>query len=787
MIAAGAGSHRLLRVLLDHRASVAEQDDFRSNALQHIKCSHKRHHSGSDVYAALELLLERCTPRSAKELVTNKNDLGSTPFSILGDMVCSSTSAKTLSLLLEAKVDPLVDGQMGRPEALSWAWSVNALKVLLDRGVPLSLSFHFNNEDVVLAAIGSGRREAVEALSFLHDKGVDLFASKLVDDRTVLHVAAEKGSWPVFRYLMDLLSTRCPAEAKILLFAEDDTKDTVAHSIVASLNEDADEDEWPFGHPRDVALSKMRALVNFCQQTGQVTSALLNVRNEERKAPIDGCLDYAMVALLLESQADASMSIAYMEEYHDLALLDLLLSKKADINALPGPSSPLNEPALHRLIESGDVPLTKEWIKRGANVHVLDNTGSSAIVFARIPTMVSFLLQEGLDASHQSAITGETLMHDLAKWGETRTLLHVLEHLRVKVLVNSAAQTLLHVAAQEGQVGTVQALVEHGFDLLAGDREGKSPLHVACQRGHFGVAQYLLHVKCPVDLYDDQLETPLLDALRYGSLDLYELLMKHGASALCVTTQGATALHITASTNKTKLLQKLLRIPGLDVNLQTRDLKHTALHEAVSKVHLLCVEILLSDDRVRVDLENHRGETPITMAAKAEATTVLEVLLASRPLDHHLLEKPMLAAVLGGCRLSCEVLLAQGVNLSMCVDAARNGLLHQIARNGDDDLAAWLMVRWDTGSRGVTLALTSKNQEGLLPCDVADQWDHDRVIRAFNGYLFQQGVPWHTIHTLSKPGGELAAPGHGRSSFEIEQEPEHRQQLCCQRSRCSIL
>lgn len=734
MAAAASSSTRNVQVLLALRADVAHADKQGCTALHNVGQKGWRQ-GGIEVPGIVALLL------GARAQVDVKAQDGSTALSALGGRVSNAAAGQTVALLLQAKADPQASNQ-GRPEAFAWAWSEAGLQELLAAKLSLDIRGE-SGEDLVLAAIRSGRREAASALQLLQRKGVDIFKSQEEDKQTVLHALAQS-SMPVFEHVLALLS-KLPTEAATeLLRSQDDDGNTMLHKLREERK----------------LLKLLRLLKGIWSQ--QETAHFINMRNRADKARIDSEASFSFAKLLLQSKADATRAIGFLdyeEQLTNLPLVDLLLEHRADINAMPHDAS---EPALHRIIEKSDVYLARLFLKRGANVHALDASGASAIAHANTTGTIQFLLSEGLDASQQSPLTGETLMHELAKKGDTRVLRFLLTKLRVPVKTNSAGQSLLHVASLAGKVDTVQALVELGFDTKAGDRENQSSLHLACKKGHFATVKYLLDAKASANLADDLGETPLHEAVRFGSLDVYELLIEKKANVLASSRQGHNALHLAASANKSKLIKILLKVAGLDVNAQTKDLKRTALHFAVLKGHTVAVEALLADPRVQIDIEDLKQDSPITIGARTEALLILKALWERHDGTHNgLLMKPLLAAIAGGCRQACELLVEEAkVKLSLCVDASGNNALHQVARNGDDVLSVWLMEKWDTGSAGVFKALYTKNGDGMLPRHVAEQWDHERVQRSFTAFLLKNEIEEPVVQTEPRIEGDAVSGGH---------------------------
>jgi len=102
-------------------------------------------------------------------------------------------------------------------------------------------------------------------------------------------------------------------------------------------------------------------------------------------------------------------------------------------------------------------------------------------------------------------------------------------------------------AAAQGNPDAVMAAIRAGGDLNSHQTgkyaAGYTPLHVAAEKGHLEVVKILIQNGAVVDARDEEMNTPLLLAVRNnGTLDVVKSLVEHGADILAKNNRGAMPL-----------------------------------------------------------------------------------------------------------------------------------------------------------------------------------------------------------------------------------------------------
>ena len=228
----------------------------------------------------------------------------------------------------------------------------------------------------------------------------------------------------------------------------------------------------------------------------------------------------------------------------------------------------INEwPPLNRALFEGDIVLTCDLLKRGADLaapahdgflplqaaslgghteairvlleHGVDMTAHNNHVrpplhlasFAGHVEMVEILLEHGADAS-ATVTDGLTSLH-LASFGGHIGVVHILlQHGMDSTNQTDDGWTSLHLASFGGYMGIARLLLEHGADAEARNWEGLTPLHFAAMRGHMEVVGFLLECGVGVTVQDNDGNTPLNYAMKSGHVEVSRVLFECSPDAM---------------------------------------------------------------------------------------------------------------------------------------------------------------------------------------------------------------------------------------------------------------
>ncbi len=208
---------------------------------------------------------------------------------------------------------------------------------------------------------------------------------------------------------------------------------------------------------------------------------------------------------------------------------------------------------------------------------------------------------------------------------------------------DDSKRALFHAIGQDDLVTVRELIVNHGFPHFHFHYEfNQTALHYAARHDALEIMALLLSYPeaDPDVLYDhtnsgswNRNRTPLHEASSDGHAGMVELLVSHGANLRLETDGGFTALHLAAWHNYWQAIETLLE-HGANPNIRTDDSGGTPLHQATSPFHgSETIEALLRDRRIRPNIRNTRGRTPLHIAASWGNTAQVAALLNHRDTD----------------------------------------------------------------------------------------------------------------------------------------------------------
>uniref|UniRef100_A0A914C0T5 26S proteasome non-ATPase regulatory subunit 10 n=1 Tax=Acrobeloides nanus TaxID=290746 RepID=A0A914C0T5_9BILA len=198
--------------------------------------------------------------------------------------------------------------------------------------------------------------------------------------------------------------------------------------------------------------------------------------------------------------------------------------------------------------------------------------------------------------------------------------------------INEKYAELVEFLRQNSAENAKRVVTENSSLMRHRDDSGRLPIHWASAGGCVPFVEFSV-ADNPESLNstDDSGWTPLMIAASAGRFDVCRFLL---GSALCEVNHknnnGQTALHYAASKNHLSILKLLVEADG-DVNAQDK-YGASPLHRASSQGHLDIVRFLLSCKRIRIDLSNREGDTPLHLACEDENDSVA-ILLAQNGAD----------------------------------------------------------------------------------------------------------------------------------------------------------
>lgn len=187
----------------------------------------------------------------------------------------------------------------------------------------------------------------------------------------------------------------------------------------------------------------------------------------------------------------------------------------------------------------------------------------------------------------------------------------------------------LHFAAQRGATpAMMQLLLQRSrspdtVQIHAAD--GQTPLHHALAFGHVSCAEWLLARKANLEAVDSRGRTPLVAAVRAGSVPGVEFAFQRGATLPQMPLSDTRSLLHEAAANGHARIVELLVQNGADI--ESRDMmNNTPIFLAAFGGHAKVVQTLIQLD-ARIDVCNSDGCTPLHNAARCGSADCIKLLL----------------------------------------------------------------------------------------------------------------------------------------------------------------
>ncbi|WP_349967748.1 ankyrin repeat domain-containing protein [Wolbachia endosymbiont of Armadillidium arcangelii] len=271
---------------------------------------------------------------------------------------------------------------------------------------------------------------------------------------------------------------------------------------------------------------------------------------------------------------------------------------------------------------------------------------------------------------------------------------------------DNSGSTLLHHAAFGNDPKLIKFLLnELKFNINIINEEGNTPLHVAARYGRLDAVKGLLSRRANIDARNNVNNTPLHIAARYGQLDVVRELLDKKAKIYTGNKAGNAPLHVAARYGQLDVVKELL---DKKAKIYTGNKAGNApLHVAARYGQLDVVKELL-DKKVKINTENGIGSTPLHVAARYGQLDVVKELLTRRANIDDENKK-------GNTPLYVADINAKNNNNSTA--------LHVAARYGHLNIVRELLDK--------KAKIYAKNTVGNTPLHVAARYGHLNIVREF--------------------------------------------------------
>ncbi len=286
--------------------------------------------------------------------------------------------------------------------------------------------------------------------------------------------------------------------------------------------------------------------------------------------------DKEIVRLLLSHGADPKSYPRALRYAKDLETAELLIENGADVNwQVENSSTPT---VLHFFAATDNTGLAELVINHGADVNVKDRAGETPLHETAQEGCINaakLLVSKGADINAKSGNNKTPLNYavrpvwdgDVYRWPQDRTRRR--KEVAAYLLECGSVYTIFDIAWL-GDLKRVDELIQGDPSLVNAQASGETPLFAAIRGGSAEVVEHLLKNGAQLGTKSRHRQTPLQVAAYNGYADVAQVLLNHGADVDERGPWGETALHWAAVKGNTDVAALLLE-RGADANSQTSD------------------------------------------------------------------------------------------------------------------------------------------------------------------------------------------------------------------------
>jgi ankyrin len=276
--------------------------------------------------------------------------------------------------------------------------------------------------------------------------------------------------------------------------------------------------------------------------------------------------------------------------------------------------------------------------------------------------------------------------------GQTAAVKELLQSLSVPLNEDEVARMglPLHSAIRNRHEDIFRVLVDRGLDISIRDEAGNTPLHIAAEFNVPRVVDILLESGgCEADIENEANSTPLHLASKEGHSRIVQTLLEFCADKDTRDAENLTPIWLASYYGHVKVVEDLVALPLPDVK-SINHLGWTALHAAYDNPR---ITKLLLGAKAEPDAKDHKGCTPLALAATGGQAETIRVLLAAGAatdipdMDGNL---TVHLASQSHSRMAVEVLAQSGVD----IQAERNDgttALHLACEGGKEATVEYLL------------------------------------------------------------------------------------------------
>ncbi|PSN32604.1 hypothetical protein C0J52_26221 [Blattella germanica] len=296
---------------------------------------------------------------------------------------------------------------------------------------------------------------------------------------------------------------------------------------------------------------------------------------------------------------DDNSVMHYATERNLKKVVECLLELKCDIDC----TNKNGETRLLEAVERGYEEIAIKLLKHGANPNAKNDYGNTPMHYAAERNLKKV---HGANPNAKDE-DDNSVMHYAAEENLVKVVECLLE-LKCDIdCANKNGETPLLQAVERGNEEITIKLLKHGANPNAKNDYGNTAMHYAVGKNLMRVVECLLELKCDFECTTKNGETPLLQAVERGNVEIAIKLLKHGANPNAKNDYGNTTMHYAAERN-------LKKLHGANPNANN-DYGNTPMHYAAEENLMKVVDCLL-ELKCDIDCSNKNGETPLLEAVE---------------------------------------------------------------------------------------------------------------------------------------------------------------------------
>lgn len=184
--------------------------------------------------------------------------------------------------------------------------------------------------------------------------------------------------------------------------------------------------------------------------------------------------------------------------------------------------------------------------------------------------------------------------------------------------------SFLHLCVKFSHLDLLKFFIslDHPLDII--NNQGNTPLHLACIENNLEILEYLLENHADPCIANSEGLFPLHCSIESNSFLVAKVLLSHNVSINSQTTEGETAVHLSIALNSLEVFEFLVK---MHADFEIPDNTGNYPVHLVCRINNLPMLRILINKNVKLDVCNERNESPLSMSIRHLANECLYLLL----------------------------------------------------------------------------------------------------------------------------------------------------------------